>query len=248
LNLVKTAITYVAIFSAGALTSVSCFEAELGNPSFRCRPSQPGGAECPDEEVCCSDDPATTGGRLPNYYNGMNNDKFGIPIFSGANNPLSSSGMCVATGFESPFTTGCPVPCNPTWDVGKRDAICGTGVMCCQTQEMDPIKDCVLDPGTNKWRAVTGADIGAPPKLSTWGPKHTTNQDADGMQCTVFASSGGTMPVDKVALADCYAQLSVANQRGFCQLSCPCIEDVCAQKNPGFVPVCGGVAPPVTTM
>jgi hypothetical protein len=245
LNLVKTALTYVAIFSAGALTSVSCFEAEFGNPSFRCSPAR--SPDCPDGEVCCSDDPATTQGRLPNYFNGKNDDKYGVPIFSGANNPLSSSGMCVATdGIDSPFTTGCPVPCNPTWDAGKRDAICGVGVMCCQMQELDPIKDCVLDPMTNKWRAVTGKDIGAPPKLTTWGQAHTTNQDPLGEQCTVFATSGGTMPVDKTALADCYAQLSVADQRGFCRLSCPCIEDVCDLKNPGTPMKCGGVAPQTT--
>jgi hypothetical protein len=245
LNLVKTALTYVAIFSAGALTSVSCFEAEFGNPSFRCSPAT--SPECPDGEVCCSDDPATTKGLLPAYYNAADNTKFGVPIFSGANNPLSSSGMCVSTdGIDSPFTTKCPVPCNPTWDVGRREAICGGGIQCCQMQELDPIKDCVLDPMTNKWRAVTGADIGAPPKLSTWGGLHTTNQDPLGAQCTVFATSGGTKPVDKVALADCYAQLSVANQRGFCRLSCPCIEDVCDAKNPGYVAKCGGVAPQTT--
>ena len=38
LNLVKTALTYVAVFSAGAVTSVSCFEPDLENPSFRCSP------------------------------------------------------------------------------------------------------------------------------------------------------------------------------------------------------------------
>ncbi len=241
MNLVKTALTYVAIFSAGALTSVSCFEAEFGNPSFRCNPAY--SPDCPDGETCCSDDPATTGGRLPNYFNGKNDDKFGIPIFSGANNPLSSSGMCVATdGIVSPFTTGCPVPCNPTWDIGRRDAIC-MGSQCCQMQELDPIKDCVLDPTTKKWRAVTGNDIGPPPKLTDWGPKHTTNQDPDGKKCIIFASGGGTMMLDTAARADCFKQLTVANQRGFCYEKCPCIEDVCDQKNPGFVPKCGGAVP-----
>jgi len=251
LNLVKTALTYVAIFCAGALTSVACSTVEFGNPSFRCNPSTPGGGECPDEEVCCSDDPATTQGRLPNYFNGKNDAKYGVPIFSGANNPLSSSGMCVATdGVDSPFTTGCPVPCNPTWDVGKRDAICGSGATCCQMQELDPIKDCVLDPMTNKWRAVNGGDIGQPPVgLTTWGVTHTTNQDPVGEFCTLFATSGNTLPLDKAARDDCYKQLTVANQRGFCYSGCPCIEDVCAQKNPGFVPTClGGGQAPVTTM
>ncbi len=247
MNLVKTALTYVAIFGAGTLTSVSCFEAEFDNPSFRCSPAL--SPDCPDGEVCCSDDPATTKGRLPNYFSGTNDDKYGIPIFSGANNPLSSSGMCVATdGIVSPFTTGCPVPCNPTWDTGRRDAICA-GALCCQMQELDPVKDCVLDPMTKRWRAVTGNDIGAVGVgLTQWGPLHTTNQDPDGAQCTVFASSGGTMPVDKAAQNDCFDQLTVANQRGFCYKSCPCIEDVCDQKNPDFAPKCGAAVVPGTTM
>jgi hypothetical protein len=107
-------------------------------------------------------------------------------------------------------------------------------------QELDPAKDCVMDSGTGLWRAVTGADI---PKLSTWGDKHTTNQDPQGTSCTLFATGGGTMPKDDAALADCYAQLTVADQRGFCYKSCPCIEDVCAMKNPGYVSPCLGQQP-----
>ena len=243
MNLVKTALTYVAIFSVGAVTSVSCFEPEFGNPSFRCNPSKP---SCPDEEVCCSDDPAATQGRLPNYFKpGVTDATYGVPIFSGDNNPLSSSGMCVAVGdFQSPFpSTGCPVPCNPTWTAGKRDAICGAGSLCCQMQELDAAKDCVLDPGTNKWRPVTGADIG---KLTTWGPAHSTNQDPQGANCLVFAAGGGAGPPNEEAKQDCYAQLTVANQRGFCYKACPCVEDVCDQKNPGYVPKCGAAVPAPT--
>jgi hypothetical protein len=55
----------------------------------------------------------------------------------------------------------------------------------------------------------------------------------------VFAA-GGTGTPNKDILADCYDQLSVANQRGFCYAQCPCIEDKCDQKNPGFVPKCVG--------
>ncbi len=237
MNLVKTALTYVAIFSVGAVTSVACFEPDFGNPSFRCNPSKATDA-CPDDEVCCSDDPATTKGRLPNYFNNKNDAKFGVPIFSGNNNSLSTSGMCVSVGeFPSPFTNFCPVPCNPTWEQGEREAICGVGSLCCQMQELDPLKDCVMG-ADGKWRAVTGADI---PALTTWGDRHATNQDAQGANCTLFASGGGAGAVDAAALSDCYAQLTVANQRGFCYKSCPCIEDVCAMKNPGYTPKCGGV-------
>ncbi|MBL8974659.1 MAG: hypothetical protein JNK56_28955 [Myxococcales bacterium] len=239
MHLVKTALTYVAIFCVGAVTSVSCFVPEFENPSFRCNPSKAATSDvCPDAEVCCSDDPATTKGRLPNYFNGKNDAKYGVPIFSGANNPLSSSGMCVEVGgFTSPFTTGCPVPCNPKWTQPERDAICGVGSLCCQMQELDPAKDCVLDPIDNKWRAATGADI---PKLTTWGDKQTTNQDPQGDGCTLFASNGGATAVDMAAQTDCFAQLTVADQRGFCYKTCPCIEDVCAMKNPGYVSPCLG--------
>ncbi|HEY0139182.1 MAG TPA: hypothetical protein VGB85_34075 [Nannocystis sp.] len=207
---------------------------ELDNPSGFCSPAQDPGA-CPADYICCSDDPATTKARLPNYFNGKNDDKYGVPIFSGANNALSFSGQCVDVGeFPSPFEGGCPVPCDPTWDPADRDALCGVGALCCPFRQVDPIKDCVLDPVTNKWRAVHGTDIG---KLTTWGPAHTTNQDPTGASCLSFA--GGAMP-DKAVLADCYEQLTVADRRGFCYKTCPCYEDLCDQKNPGYVPRCGG--------
>jgi len=243
LNLVKTALTYVAVFSAGAVTSVACFQPELENPSFRCNPSTAAANPddtCPEAEVCCSDDPATTGGRLPNYnVPGTVNAKYGVPIFSGDNNSLSSSGMCVETGFATPLvSTGCPVPCNPTWDPAKVGDVCGAGIVCCQVQELNAEKDCVLDPVTMKWRAVVGTDIG---KLTTWGGNHATNQDPQGEWCAFFAAGGvpGAAP-NKEIQADCYAQLTVANQRGFCYQQCPCIEDVCDQKNPGYAPRCLG--------
>ena len=176
MHLVKTALTYVAIFCVGAVTSVSCFVPEFENPSFRCNPSKAATSDvCPDAEVCCSDDPATTKGRLPNYFNGKNDEKYGTPIFSANNNVLSYSGQCVAIGgFASPLANGCPVPCNPTWTEAQRQLICGAGSVCCPFQALDPARDCVIDPDTNRWRAVRGTDI---PALSTWGNQHTTNQD-----------------------------------------------------------------------
>jgi hypothetical protein len=239
LNLVKTALTYVAIFSVGAVTSVSCFEPQFGNPSFRCSPSAAaGGAEvCPEGEACCSDDPSATGGRLPNYFNGKSDEKYGPPIFSSNNNPLSTSGMCVATGgFQSPFANGCPVPCNPTWSDADTAQICGTGSFCCQMQELDPNKDCIVDPETMKWRAVRGSDIGKKYNdgriVTSWGDLHSTNQDPDGANCKIFSAGSAD------AFNDCIAQLTVADQRGFCYGSCPCIDDVCDMKNPGWVSSC----------
>lgn len=247
MHLLKTALSYVAIFCVGAVTSVSCFEPEFGNPSFRCSPSglPKDEADCPDDQKCCSDDPASTGGKIPNYFKPTTVDAtYGTPLFSGNNNPLSTSGMCVKTGgFPSPFPSGCPIPCDPTWDVKVQTEICGDPAMskCCQMQELDPNKDCVLD--NNVWRAVTGADIGTEFSgvRETWGPLHSTNQDPDGLGCMAFAAGGGTF--SEAALNDCLDQLTVANRRGFCYAptECPCIEDVCALKN-GAAPKCGAAA------
>lgn len=229
MNLSKTVLTYAALFCVGALTSVGCPEPELQNPSFRCNPAAGGG--CPDDEICCSDDPATVGGKIPNYYmDGTNNDKYGVPLFSDINNSLSTQGMCVATGdFMSPLVTGCPVPCNPKWEAARITEICGTA-QCCQTQELDDVKDCVMVGG--RWRAAKGEDVLN--KLSGWAGSHTTNQDPFIEGCKVFSQG------DQAALLDCVEQLTVADQRGFCySLGCPCVEDVCDMKNPDWVPKCG---------
>lgn len=232
MNLLKTALTYAALFGLGAVTSVACFEPELGNPSFRCNPSA--GAGCPESEQCCSDDPATVGGKLPNYEN-VDNAAFGVPIFSNNNNQLSTQGMCVNTeGITTPLVNGCPIPCNPTWDDNERNAVC-KGTLCCQTQELDPLKDCILDPTTMRWRAATGADIfvtdpATKKPLTTWGNLHSTNQDPQGNNCVRFASGSGGSP-DQATQNDCISQLSVANQRGFCYSECPCVEDACELKN-----------------
>ncbi len=204
------------------------------NPAGLCNPNAD--TVCPTDYICCSDDPATTEGRVPNYFNPqVLDEKYGSPIFSGNNNPLSHWGQCVEVGgFASPFASGCPVPCNPTWDPGTLAEICGTAV-CCPFTMLDPNKDCVIDPQSGMWRAVTGHDI---PALTNWGGMHTTNQDPVGASCTIFASGGG--PLNQAAFDDCIAQLTVADQRGFCYdpAMCPCYEDLCAMKNPGYVLRC----------
>ena len=201
------------------------------NPPGFCSPVAQDDQTCPAESICCSDDPATTNGRLPNYFNGKLDEVYGIPIFSGTNNELSFSGQCMEVGvFPSPFASGCPVPCDPTWSVADRDQICGPGSVCCPLRQVDPQKDCVLDPMTDRWRAVHGTDIGT---LTTWGNAHTTNQDPLGASCALFSAG------DTAALADCYTQLTVADRRGFCVADCPCYEDLCDMKNPGWVPRCG---------
>lgn len=237
MNLLKTALTYAALFCVGAVTSVACFEPDLQIPSFRCNPARAfaqGDNGCPGDELCCSDDPATAGGKVPAYHPGQTGDRYGVPLFSANNNPLSTEGMCVTPIGDSPLGNGCPVPCNPTWDQATINEVC-QGAQCCQTQELDPVKDCIMVDG--RWRAVTGADALA--GLTPWGDAHSTNQDPVAAGCTVYANG------DQKAQRDCIGQLSVANQRGFCYwLGCPCIEDVCEQKNSDYVPRCTGA--PVT--
>jgi hypothetical protein len=205
------------------------------DPGAACSPVDGGG--CGPGSVCCSDDPATTAGRLPNYFKpGQSDQTHGPPIFSGdLNNELSYWGRCVAVGgFASPFASGCPVPCNPRWNPEQLADICGGGpTTCCAFTKVDPTKDCILDGDT--WRAVTGHDI---PELTTWGALHATNQDPLGASCMQFASGAGMF--DKDAFDDCVQQLTVADQRGFCYAAgeCPCAEDLCDMKNPGWVPKC----------
>ena len=206
---------------------------ELDNPSGFCRPQAQDPGACPADYICCSDDPATTKGRLPDYINGTLDDLHGLPIFSADNNVLSYSGQCVLPDFPTPLANGCPVPCNPTWSPAQQVEVCGAGLACCSFQAVDPEKDCVLDPETSRWRSVRGTDI---PELSPWGPAHATNQDPEGMSCALFAGGGGD-PNPQV-LADCYAQLTVADRRGFCYVSCACEEDLCDMKNADWVPRC----------
>ncbi len=233
----KSVLLNLAFVAIGALAASGCWNnLDYGNPAFRCVPADLTDA-CPDGYTCCSDDPATAGGKLPAYRMGQESDsKFGVPLFSNNNNPLGTQGMCtdvteIVNGLPA---NGCPVPCNPTWAPADIATVCG-GVACCQTEELDPMRDCVVDPMTNRWRAVTGADIGVV-MGENWGNAHATNQDPNASGCFAFA---GTMDFTNPVLADCVAQLSVANQRGFCNAGCPCVEDRCELLNPDAVPKCG---------
>jgi hypothetical protein len=252
LHLLKTALSYVAIFCVGAVTSVSCFE-----PSSAIRRS-------------AAAQPKTTT-RMPGrsevllgrsfdhrgqeaellHADGAQRREYGTPIFSGNNNPLSTSGMCVETGgFTSPFPNGCPVPCDPTWDAVDAAEICGTTSKCCQMQELDATKDCVLDPAT-----TSGARSPAPTFLQARprGARCTRPTRTRSAPTACCSRRAAAAPVAMEAFDDCLDQLTVADQRGFCYdpNKCPCIEDVCAMKNPGYALKCAaapGTTMPVTTM
>jgi len=187
---------------------------------------------CPVGQMCCSDDPATLGGRRPNYYmDGRDDAVYGPPLFSDERRIFSHTGYCIDVGeFNSPLAQGCAVPCDPTWDQSTIAEIC-LGASCCPFTAVDPDKDCVLDEVTQRWRTVRGTDILS--GLTAWGDAHATPQDTTLSSCESIA--GG----DQALLADCIAQLGVADRRGFCYtLDCPCIEDVCAMKNPDYTSRC----------
>jgi hypothetical protein len=203
-----------------------------------CSPRASGGGTW----TCCSDDPAAQGGELP-AYEGKGIDGT-TPIFSGGNNAIGTSGLCVRTsdipvgsGLLEPQAANCPIPCNPTWDAGSIATVCGGNRVCCQTQELQP-EDCILD--GDVWRPVTGEDIG---NGTDWANnRHATHQDPGGVGCNVFAGGSGQ---GNPAWVDCIAQLTVADQRGYCMAlqpgqACPAAVpgylDACMQINMGLIP------------
>ena len=206
---------------------------------FRCNPrTQMGGGAY----QCCSDDPATVGGALPDYA-GKNIDGADTPLFSGDNNGLGSWGLCVKTadipagsGLTEPAAAGCPIPCNPTWDDASTAAVCGTGQVCCQTQELQE-SDCVPDIISSEFRPVTGLDIDVPNPdgsvVTDWAPgAHATHQDPGTSACTQIAGGDPS----SATFQDCVLQLTVANQRGFCQSLGP--GEACPLVAPTYVDAC----------
>lgn len=228
-----------AAMGLGVIVATSCIGVDYPLVAFRCQPNQE--SNCPDTHFCCSDDPAAVGGAKPNYA-GKSIDGGAMPYFSGDRNALGTSGMCVRVddiagqGLVELPAANCPIPCNPTWSEAWIDDVCGPTRVCCQTVELEA-KDCVIDPGTNRYRPVNGDDIGS---LSAWKPAdHSTHQDPNGNTCLALAGgdSGSSM------FTDCVRQLSVADQRGFCMALGAGV--LCPTKQVGYVDACtalnGGV-------
>ena len=256
----KTAFLYGAGFFTAALLATAC-DPSYGITSFRCDPSSSDASNCPSDfgtgtYVCCSDDPAALdladieAQALPSYGGGS-----GSPLFASGHNNLSASGFCIDTSSipadagiaELGAGLGCPLPCNPTWNADDITAVCGGGTSCCATVEIQDL-DCGFDPGMGDggcWRPVTGNDIlglgGV--DASDWSASdHATHQDPGGSGCQQFVTAAaadiaaaGLEPAD-VQVA-CFRQLSVANQRGYCQgamecpLANPAYRDACEQRN-----------------
>ncbi|MBV1858081.1 MAG: hypothetical protein KUG77_06685 [Nannocystaceae bacterium] len=202
----------------------------LGFPVAACNPRHD---DTGSDYACCSDDPAAVGGDVPEYQNVSSGS---TPLFSGNNNNLGTSGMCVRTsdipvgsGLSEPSAANCPLPCNPTWEAGNVEAVCGASRVCCQTRALQP-EDCILDGDT--WRPATGADILE--GVSNWAPtRHRTHQDPNGQGCSIFA---GSTDVGNDAFQDCIEQLGVADQRGWCQALQP--GEACPGDQPGYLNAC----------
>jgi len=239
-SVIRFVLWYGMALGVGATVATSCIGVNYPTVAFRCNPRQ--SDNCPDSHFCCSDDPAAEDGALPDYAQ-KNIAGASTPYFSGVNNALGNQGMCVnqddiptGSGLLEPGVTNCPIPCNPTWDTDEIDVVCGATRVCCQTTELTQ-SDCVM--GDDGFRPVTGADIGG---LSDWNPAaHGTHQDPAGTACAGFAGGDQSSPV----FLDCIAQLSVADQRGFCMAlapgqSCPTDQptyvDACTALNTGAAP------------
>lgn len=235
----QTRVRALALFVAAVLglgIGASCESVTYPAIAFRCDPRSPD--SCPEDFVCCSDDPAAVGGALPDYAGRSTGGA--TPYFSGINNARSARGMCVnpaevpaGAALVDPGAAGCPIPCNPTWDGGDIETVCGQGRRCCQTVQMQP-EDCVFIDGA--WRPATGDDIGVTAEgggvLTSWGNEHRTHQDPNGAGCLGLAE--GDMGSD--AFEDCIRQLSVADQRGFCLALDP--GELCPVEQQGYVDAC----------
>jgi hypothetical protein len=226
-----------AAMGLGAVVATSCIGVDYPLVAFSCNPKQED--NCPDTHYCCSDDPAAPMGAKPNYM-GKNIPDGADPYFSGNNNNLGTSGMCVRVddiagqGLIELAAANCPIPCNPTWTEEWIDDVCGSARVCCQTVELDPL-DCVQD--SSGFRPVTGDDIGV---LTQWKPaEHVTHQDPNGTSCLALAGGNAQSPT----FQDCVRQLSVADQRGFCMALGA--GQACPTEQPGYVDACtarnGGV-------
>lgn len=217
-NLLRFFVLNALAVGLGATVASSC-TVNYPTVAFRCNPRQ--SDNCPDTHFCCSDDPAAVGGALPAYM-GKAISNGDDPLFSGTNNLLGTSGMCVRTddipvgsGLLEPAALNCPIPCNPTWSRDDVDIVCGPTRVCCQTAELEQ-SDCVSDGGA--FRPATGADIFG--GLTQWKPgQHATHQDPNGEGCATFA---GTNDTSNPAFRGCLEQLTVANQRGFCMAAAGC--------------------------
>jgi hypothetical protein len=201
---------------------------------YACDPSR-GKDACHEAHFCCSDDPAARGGALPDY---ANREIDGAePLFSGLNNAVGRTGMCVrvedipaGAGLVDPGAESCPIPCNPTWTDEEVWEVCGEGASCCQTVELAE-SDCVLDEQTGCYRPARGDDIverGDPWDKSA----HDTHQDPGLNGCADLAADGSVEP------EDCYRQLTVADQRGYCMFLNTSMGETCQFDAEGYLSAC----------
>lgn len=201
------AMTWSAAALAGVAVGSGCDCGMAGLPlvAARCHPNSTSEDNCPEQYVCCSDDPAQIGGVD------------GERLFSGENNERSHFGMCVRVsdilgqGLHQP--AGCAIPCNPRWELSQIHEVCGPSRSCCQTQELHR-DDCVFDEMEQRWRSADPRDaLASLEEGTTWKPTtDSTHQDPDFDACERFAN--GDRSSD--AFRECVGLLGTADQRGYC--------------------------------
>lgn len=202
------------LLSVGCVTPSDDVDHEP-SPVFQCEPA--GDDRCPDETRCCSADPAALGGDWPEGPGA-------VPLFSGASGDRSLFGVCMGTPpalTDVVDETGCPLPCDPTWERAVQHDVCGEDSVCCQTRELVEA-DCVYDEDDARWRPMDGRDAVAAFEAgkSGWGAGGT-HQDPAFDGCEAYA--GGRGGDEFLA---CLARLTVADRRGTCRReheAAPCL-------------------------
>jgi|GEM_PF-1854665 len=217
-----------------------------GTVAFACNPAHTSMEEgvCPSSYFCCSSDPSTQAGQLPDFDG--DDVATGLPYFAGNNNNLGSRGNCVhresvreELSLTAGLAAGCPIPCNPTWSTDDVEATCGVGTSCCQAADLEPT-DCIQDDPDDpqSWRPVRGSDILE--GRTNWASiRHATHQDPGGVACEQFATE--TIDLDDPGFSACVQALTVADQQGYCvdsDAGCPRNEalDACEQISMGLIP------------
>src|SRR5690606_14035308 len=106
LRLLNILLGHAAVFGVALIVSASC-AVNYPPTAFRCSPAEPNNCPttCGGTYMCCSDDPAALDLKNSNAFvtpNYQGRGGEGTPLFSGGNNPLSKSGMCIEVGSVAP--------------------------------------------------------------------------------------------------------------------------------------------------
>ena len=224
-------------FVVSLLVGVACHVPWVEG-SHLCQPSSSKpDKRCPDDEICCSDDPAALDfsrsrrTRTPSIR-GPRRLRHSLVLGRPKRRQLLRRVHQIGDWVALP--SGCPVPCNPSWDSDSVDAICGTGTFCCQTLEVDGVGLRVRIPrsvtrvaGDQFWRRHHGTRGGL--DATSWfceraldpaRSRRATSARRGSWASPTRSSTDASATAGDVQVA-CLRRLGVANQRGFCIIRWP---------------------------